>query len=146
MASVASTCGRIVLRAGREKSLLNGHPWIYSGAIASGLRGARGHLMSVHSAEGELLGSGYFNEHSKIAGRMLTFDARSPQEAVKSNIEKAISLRNMLFDRHQNDSNQRTDAYRLINGEGDFLPGMNYHQSWGGGRCSTINRNAWGKK
>jgi 23S rRNA (cytosine1962-C5)-methyltransferase len=48
---------------------------------------------------------------------MVTFDDQLPIEAIKSNIDKACALRSTLFD-------EKTNAYRLINGEGDFLPGL----------------------
>ncbi|MDP1836270.1 MAG: class I SAM-dependent rRNA methyltransferase [Chlamydiales bacterium] len=108
---------KITLRPGKDKAVRQGHPWIFSGAIASGLEVSNGDLAQVFSASGDLLGSGYFNTKGSIAGRMLTFDARDPIEALIENIRNAIWLRSALI---QSD----TTGYRLINGEGDFIPGL----------------------
>jgi 23S rRNA (cytosine1962-C5)-methyltransferase len=65
-----------------------------------------------------MLGSGYFNTKSRIIGRMIAFDAQSPLETIQNRLDEAIQLRKGLFDL------QVTNAYRLINGEGDGLPGL----------------------
>lgn len=71
----------------------------------------------MRSFDGEHLGYAYFNQKCSIAGRMLSFDETAPLEAVKKSIEDAIVLRTQLFD-------EKTNAFRLINGEGDNLPGL----------------------
>lgn len=108
----------IVLHPGKDKALRNGHPWVFSGAIACGLSGASGEVRPVHSATGKLLGSGYFNACSSIAGRMLCFDATDPLEAIRRHVQRAVSLRQALV------CSPDTNGYRVINGEGDFLPGI----------------------
>lgn len=108
---------RVVLRPGKEKSLRQQHPWIFSGAIATGGKGRAGELLPVYSSQGELLGTGYFNTRSSIIGRMVSFDARSPYEVVQENVRKAIALRRQVL-------SADITGYRLINGEGDFLPGL----------------------
>lgn len=107
----------IILKKGREKSLKQRHPWIFSGAIASGLQGARGDLAKIFDRDKNLLGVGYFNDKSSIAGRVLTFEDRDPKEAVAENLHRALEFRKDLFQ-------EETTGYRLVNGEGDSLPGL----------------------
>ena len=109
---------RIILRPGKDKALRQGHPWIFSGAIATGAVGANGDMYPVFDAKGQRLGTGYFNAKSSICGRMICFDDREPLAAIRSSVSQAIALRRTLF------SGDDTTGYRLINGEGDFLPGL----------------------
>ncbi len=108
----------IVLKPGKEKILLQKHPWIFSGAIAGWPEHfTEGDIVPVYAADSCLLGHGYFNSQTSLAGRMLSFGDADPLSAVADHIKKAISLRQNLFD-------AETTAYRLINSEGDFLPGL----------------------
>lgn len=108
----------VILKPGKEKALLNRHHWIFSGAIQSMPSFEDGDILSVQSSKGEFLGWGYFNSKTSIAGRMLAFTPQDPLVTLKENVAKAIELRKQLFDP------QVTNAFRLINGEGDFLPGL----------------------
>jgi 23S rRNA (cytosine1962-C5)-methyltransferase len=106
---------RVVLKPGKEKSLIQRHPWIFSGAIASRPAHQAGDIFQVYSSQGVLLGSGYFHPENSIAGRMLTFSQQDPLEAIRQKLQSALELRNALA---------ATDAKRLINAEGDGLPGL----------------------
>ncbi len=106
---------RVTLKPGKEKSLVNRHPWIFSGAIASRPDHAAGDILSVYSFEGKLLGSGYFHPENSIAGRMLSFTAENPLDTVRKNLKAALDLRNTFVP---------TEARRLVNAEGDGLPGL----------------------
>jgi len=108
----------VILKPGKDKAIKNKHHWIFSGAISELPDFNDGDILPVHSSTGEFLGKGYFNHKTSIRGRMLTFDERDPLEVISQNMDAAIQLRKTLFDR------QNTNAYRLINGEGDFLPGL----------------------
>jgi 23S rRNA (cytosine1962-C5)-methyltransferase len=109
----------ITLKSGKDKPVLMGHPWIFNGAIA-GIKGEAlsGELCLIRSFRGDILGTGYYNSESAIAVRVLTF-GKDPFDTtiVEKRINQAIQHRNKI----QNDS---TDSYRLINSEGDFLPGL----------------------
>lgn len=109
----------VVLKGGKEKPIFQHHPWIFSGAIQSfpSFYGD-GDILPVYSSSGNFLGSGYFNSKSTISGRMITFDATPPLEALKEKIFKAYALRQQWFDP------STTNAYRLINAEGDGIPGL----------------------
>jgi 23S rRNA (cytosine1962-C5)-methyltransferase len=106
------------LKPGKDKAIRNRHHWIFSGAIASIPEFEAGSILPVHSDDGTFLGSAYFNRKSSIIGRMVSFGAEDPREAIENNIKKAAALRQFLF------SGSDTNAYRLINGEGDALPGL----------------------
>lgn len=115
MESKQFTDDRVVLKHEREKSLKNRHPWIFSGAIHQAPQKLEGDIYPVYSSKNELLGSAYFNKKSQIIGRMIAWKGEDPQESVRTRIKNALKLRS--FDSH-------TTGYRLINGEGDYLPGL----------------------
>ena len=111
------THSAVILKPGREKAVRQRHHWIFSGAIHSLPAFEDGDLLPVYSAQGEVLGSGYFNHQSGIIGRMITFDETPPLQALEQRLEAAIKLRQGWLDLAQ------TNAYRLVNGEGDGIPG-----------------------
>jgi 23S rRNA (cytosine1962-C5)-methyltransferase len=106
---------RVVLKPGKEKSLLNRHPWIFSGAIASRPEHKAGDIFPVFSSRGMHLGFGYFHPENSIAGRMLSFSQQDPLETVRQKLQSALQFRQALVP---------ADARRLINAEGDGLPGL----------------------
>lgn len=108
----------VVLKPGKDKPIRNKHHWIFSGAVATLPEFTDGDCLPVMSAEGDHLGSGYFNRKAKIVGRMISFDQTPTLDALERNLENAIALRRFLF------TQQQTDACRLVNGEGDLLPGL----------------------
>ncbi|MGE0682195.1 MAG: class I SAM-dependent rRNA methyltransferase [Candidatus Binatia bacterium] len=109
----------IRLKSGREGPVRAGHPWIFSGAIDA-IQGqdSAGTLARVMTAEGRVLGIGYHNPRCSIAVRMLTREDR-PIDAsfIGQRLEFAFALRRALLP-------PDTTGYRLVNGEGDFLPGF----------------------
>lgn len=115
-AIVDSMFKKAKLKAGKEKPLLNRHHWIFSGAVAELPAHDPGEILAVESKEGTPLGFAYFNQKSSIWGRMVSF-GEDPLAAIETNICSAIALRKSLF-------GPETTAYRLINGEGDRLPGL----------------------
>ena len=113
------TCPRIILKKGRDISLRRGHPWIFSGAIAK-MEGdpAPGDIVLAADAGGKPLGLGFFNT-GDIAFRLLTDDstARIDADFWRRRIERAVALRKRVVP-------PETDAYRLVNAEGDGMPGL----------------------
>jgi 23S rRNA (cytosine1962-C5)-methyltransferase len=111
----------VALKPGREKSLLQRHPWVFSGAIRNVSSFIRdGEIIDLHSAQGRFLAQGYYNSHSQIAVRILTF---SENEEIDTDffhrrIQRAHCYRQTYLDLG------KTDAYRLIHSEGDYLPGL----------------------
>lgn len=113
-----SSRNAVVLNPGKEKAVRSRHHWIFSGAVRSLPDGAEdGSILAVESSTGELLGYAYFNRKCSIIGRMVSFDGRPPLDALDETIGRAIDLRRGFFD-------ARTNAFRLINGEGDGVPGL----------------------
>ncbi|MEI8365569.1 MAG: class I SAM-dependent rRNA methyltransferase [Parachlamydiaceae bacterium] len=108
----------VTLKPGKEKPIRNRHHWIFSGAVATLPEFTDGACLPVMTAQGELLGSAYFNRKAKIIGRMISFDKTPAVEAICHNLENAVALRRFLF------AQQQIDACRLVNGEGDLLPGL----------------------
>ena len=86
---------RIVLRPGREGPVRAGHPWIFSGAIASGLEGAEpGDPVVVHTAAGRFVAAGYCNPRTSIAVRVLTLEDEPVDAAlVGRRLRDALALR-----------------------------------------------------
>jgi len=107
----------ITLKPGREKSLYSRHPWIFSGAIAKLPDFADGDILPIQSHKGEHLGFGYANKKSNIICRMLTFQNKEPLAALKEHILQALALRKRVV-------GTKTNAMRLINAEGDLIPGL----------------------
>jgi len=70
----------IRLRAGKERSLLRRHPWIFESAIAKG-GGDSGETVRVESAEGAFLGWAAFSPQSKIRARVWSFDEKQRIDA-----------------------------------------------------------------
>ncbi|MDE5901580.1 MAG: class I SAM-dependent rRNA methyltransferase [Muribaculaceae bacterium] len=111
----------IKLKRGRDESLLRFHPWVFSGAVASLPPNLdEGDVVEVHSAEGNLIGIGHYQIGS-IVVRMLRFGSAAPIDSdfFTERLTEAFRLRRSL-------KLIRTDnnAYRLVHGEGDFLPGL----------------------
>ena len=109
---------KVVLKLGKEKAILNRHHWIFSGAVAQLPTFENGALLPVYSHGGALLGTAYFNRCSTIVGRMIAFDETAPLLAIEQRLQQAFDLRQTLFDP------SITNAYRLINAEGDGIPGL----------------------
>jgi 23S rRNA (cytosine1962-C5)-methyltransferase len=110
---------KIILKKGKEKPLLRGHPWVFSGAVAK-IEGdvSPGDVGEVYSKEGQFLGVGHLNPRSQIILRLLT-QKREPigLPFFKERISKAVALRERWL-------RGKSNAYRIVNGEGDFLPGL----------------------
>jgi 23S rRNA (cytosine1962-C5)-methyltransferase len=110
---------RIVLKRGKEKPLLRGHPWVFSGAVSKVHADiAPGDLAEVYSAEGQFLGVGHANPRSQIVFRLLSRESgRVEMDFYRKRITSAALWREAVL-------KGTTDAYRIVNGEGDFLPGL----------------------
>lgn len=111
----------ITLRRGKEESLRRYHPWVFSGAIASLPDGIEeGEVVKVVASDGTPLGVGHYQIGS-IAVRMLDSDASTVIDGsfYRSRLAQAWRMRRALgLVRPDN------TAFRLVHGEGDFLPGL----------------------
>ena len=118
--AVSAQLARVILKRGREGPVRGGNPWIFSQAIdrIDPPSPEAGALVTVHDAAGALIGMGYCNPATTIALRMLAWgEAPAIEELVARRLKGAIELRRRFI---RNDSN----AYRLVNGDGDGLSGM----------------------
>ena len=110
----------ITLKRGKEESLERFHPWIFSGAIA-GMDNdiEEGDVVRVLTNDGTPVGTGHYQIGS-IAVRMLSFSDDAIDESFfQHRLREAFRLRQALgLIRPDN------DTYRLVHGEGDFLPGL----------------------
>ncbi|MDE7096651.1 MAG: class I SAM-dependent rRNA methyltransferase, partial [Muribaculaceae bacterium] len=110
----------IILKKGKEESILRHHPWVFSGAISRLPEGLEeGDLTVIKGADGRVLGVGHYQIGS-IAVRLLEFGTdRLPDNFFEYRLEEAFRLRRSLgLIRNDN------DCFRLVHGEGDFLPGL----------------------
>jgi len=110
----------IYLKKYREKSVLNRHPWVYSGAIDRIDHGIEdGDMVFLRDFHGATLGTGYYNSSSRIRVRLLAFGgAPVDREFLRTLVSRAVEYRQL------NPLLKITTACRLINGEGDGLPGL----------------------
>lgn len=115
----------LTLRKGKEESLDRFHPWVFSGALTRmpepGKDGIEeGDLVKVAASDGRIIGTGHFQIGS-IAVRMLTFDQNETIDSsfFSRRLREAYALRQALGLPDNN-----TTAFRLVHGEGDFLPGL----------------------
>lgn len=112
---------RVTLKDGREKSVLGGHPWIFSGAIANVSKEViPGSVVGIFDKNGRFLARGYYNPDSQIAMRILTYeeDGTIDVEFFRRRFRQAFELRKRFL------NFEETNAYRLVNSESDFLPGL----------------------
>jgi len=110
----------IKLRRGKEESLKRFHPWVFSGAIdMMDETIEEGDLVSVNSSDGKHIGNGHFQIGS-IAVRILAFgDTEINEEFFLNRLVQAYNVRCSL-----NLLREDNNAFRLVHGEGDFLPGL----------------------
>lgn len=111
----------LILKPEREKSLNRRHPWIFEGAIDKEIGKPRiGSTVDIISNSGEWLAKGAYSPHSQIRVRVWTFD-------------KNITIDNTFFNNKINAAYEKrqswllrtdTNAYRLVAGESDGLPGI----------------------
>lgn len=105
------------LKPGREKALREGHPWVFSGAIARVQGPPDSPLAEVFDARGESLGLGFFSPQSQIRVRMLGPDAEAADPGYFARrLAAARLLRQAILP-------PETNGYRLLNAEGDGVPG-----------------------
>lgn len=111
---------RLLLVKGREKSLQRRHPWIFSGAV-SRVEGKpqAGETIEICDDKGNWLARGAYSPASQIRARVWTFvDEEIDVEFFVRRLMAAQAFRDGLAAR------DGLDAYRLIAGESDGLPGI----------------------
>ncbi len=102
------------------RSVARGHPWVYRSAVGSALTIPAGSVVRLVDPRGRFLARGLYDPRGEIAVRVLS---RDPDERVDGGlvirrIRAALQLRRRFVD------GERCTGYRLVNGEGDRLPGL----------------------
>ena len=126
----------VFLKPHKEESLKRFHPWVFSGAIGrvvldtthKGDAPEEGELVAVYSAANEVLGVGHWQVGS-IAVRILAFGVEQlPKDFWRERIRAAYQVRQTLgltdVRRDHVRCTKENNTFRLIHGEGDFLPGL----------------------
>ncbi|MDP2984724.1 MAG: class I SAM-dependent rRNA methyltransferase [Candidatus Latescibacter sp.] len=117
----------VIIKPGKDKSIRNRNPWVFSGAVEriEGLE-RNGQSCEIFSAQGDFLAVGYVNPDSKIISRVLAWERISPDyDFLEKRLRRALAFREHILD-------DRTNACRLVNSEGDFLPGLVVDRYGGG--------------
>jgi len=111
----------LILKPGRQKSLLRRHPWVFSGAVAQ-VNGAPspGETVRIRDSRGRPLALGAYSPHSQIRARVWTWN---PQERItpeffRTRLQAALQRRMAL------PGLRGADALRLVHAESDGLPGL----------------------
>jgi 23S rRNA (cytosine1962-C5)-methyltransferase len=111
----------IILWAGREKSLLRRHPWVFSGAVER-IEGAPGNgaTVAVYDAAGGFLAWAGYSAQSQITAKVWSWDAdeKIDEDFFRRKIAQALAMRRDLK------LAERSDGMRLIHAESDGLPGL----------------------
>lgn len=134
---------KVVLRKGRERYVLRGHPWVFSGALETDAPAgvAPGETVAVCAADGAELGYGSVSPASQIRVRMLSFDpGRIPDAAfVRGLVFEAVARRADFF------VDGYTDAVRLVNAESDGLPGVvaDFYAGWAVCQFTSAGAERW---
>jgi 23S rRNA (cytosine1962-C5)-methyltransferase len=112
----------LILKSGRDRSVTNRHPWLFSGAVKSMPSAENGDIVAVRDNGHTLLGYGFFSPQSQITCRLFDFSGQEIDFSTSTywheKLHKAYALRKSQV------INPSTDAYRLLHAEGDFLPGI----------------------
>ncbi|RII27369.1 MAG: rRNA large subunit methyltransferase I [Geobacter sp.] len=110
---------KIILGKGEDRRIRSGHPWVFSNEIRE-LQGDKqpGCTAEIYDAGGGFIGTGYYNPHSLIAARLLSRERTDIDSSpfFRERLEKALACRRELY--------PEMTSYRLVHGEGDFLPGL----------------------
>lgn len=112
---------QLCLKKDKEFSILRGHPWAFAEAFKAIPEGLKtGDIAEVYSHKNALLGMGYVDVESKILVRMVPVNPGEDfEKGVARLVKQAVAHRKEFFNEPE-----KTNAYRVINGEGDGLPGL----------------------
>ncbi len=119
--TTTTTPARVLLHKGRARPLWFGHPWVYANAVAR-VEGSPepGDVVTLADHDGRFIGRGFYNPRSQIPVRLCT-RVDEPVDAAffRARVARAKGIRARL-----GLPSESTNVYRLINSEGDDLPGL----------------------
>lgn len=109
---------KVIITPKAEKSILNGHPWVYGDEIIKKEEIVNGEIVDVLNTKEKYLGSGFFNSNSKITVRIISRNTNDKfdYDFFKRRVEYAFDLRRQTIN--------NLNAFRLIYGEADGFPGL----------------------
>lgn len=109
----------LILKRNLRKNLMQGNPWIYKDNLAIPKDAQSAGLCKLKDQKNEFIGWGIFSPQGPLAFRLLTLDKNPPnQKYYEELLQNALNIRSMVI------NFDNTSAFRLINGEGDFMPGL----------------------
>jgi len=110
----------LYLKPKEHRRLIRGHLWSFSNEFQSLPRDiAAGETVRLYTNDGKFIGTGFYNPHSLISFRLLSREGEVPDgEFFRKKILGALRLREKLYPAEE------TNAYRLVHGESDGLPGL----------------------
>src|SRR6185312_11485034 len=110
----------VILKKGKEKVVLQRHPWLFSGAIER-VKGkpADGDIVRLLNDKGEFMAYGFYNGQSRVALRLLEWDEAVDinEDWLRKKVAIAVASRNNIL-------SAETNTCRLIFSEADYLPGL----------------------
>lgn len=111
----------LLLKPGRDRSLLMHHPWVFSGAVAQ-VQGKPepGETVALRAPQGQFIAYAAFSPTSKIAARVWSWDEKAEvnETFLRRRLQSALEMRQHLI------PSEETNALRLVNAESDGLPGL----------------------
>jgi 23S rRNA (cytosine1962-C5)-methyltransferase len=109
---------RLILRPGRERPVLEGHPWLFSGAVAAAGGPARAPLAEVFAADGTPLGVAFHSPGARLRARLVARDpaVQLDRRFFRTKLEQALALRRIVVPPDD-------EGFRVLNAEGDGIPG-----------------------
>jgi len=112
----------LTLKPDREKSVLNFHPWIFTGAVKQiSPEVVHGDIIAVQTHQNKILGYGFYDAQSQIVCRMFEI---SPKPQLPEGAYWFEKIRDAYQLRQRHVASPTTQAYRLMHAEGDFLSGV----------------------
>ncbi len=111
----------VILKKGKEKAVLQRHPWVFSGAIER-VKGkpANGDVVKLIDAQGRFMAYGFYNDQSRVALRLLEWyeNTEINDDWFRQKVATAVESRTFVLQSGQ------TNTCRLIFSEADYLPGL----------------------
>jgi 23S rRNA (cytosine1962-C5)-methyltransferase len=111
----------VILKKGKEKAVLQRHPWVFSGAIER-VKGkpANGDIVRLVDAKGGFMACGFYNDQSRVAVRLLEWDENVvvDENWFREKVALAVASRSNIL------ADGNTNTCRLIFSESDYLPGL----------------------
>ena len=111
----------VILKKGKEKAVLQRHPWVFSGAIEK-VKGnpANGDIVMLINAKGDFMAYGFYNNQSRVALRLLEWDQNVVVDDnwFREKVAIAVNSRADIL------ADGSTNTCRLIFSESDYLPGL----------------------